>query len=28
MIRSVIWGIFWAIGVLVCLTALMDWVLR
>jgi len=28
VIRSVVWGIFWAIGVLVCLTAFMDWVLR
>jgi len=26
--RAIIWGVFWAIGVLVCLTAVMDWMLR
>jgi len=26
--RAIVWGVFWAIGVLVCLTAVMDWVLR
>lgn len=26
--KSVVWGIFWAIGVLVVLTAVMDWLIR
>lgn len=26
--REVIWGILWAIGVLIVLTAFIDWVLR
>jgi hypothetical protein len=27
MIRDIMWGILWAIGVLACLAALMDWML-